>query len=166
MRFVAISSVLALALGLPTSGVGSMPWEAGETHCVVYVVGQQPDGEFIVSDLVCYSGLGEALSAASGGLIEPNEIESSGDIFTDKGLASVLSTFTLGIHFDGFNGQGSSISVVGDSCIGGWWNTGSSWANKISSSWNGCYRLRHHDGPNKTGASADTVGSGTHNIPS
>jgi hypothetical protein len=56
--------------------------------------------------------------------------------------------------------------VVGGSCSGGYWNTGSTWANRISSSWNGCYRLRHHDGPSKTGTYADTLGPGTHNLPS
>lgn len=77
----------------------------------------------------------------------------------------LLSSFTLGIHFDGYNGSGSSITVVGASCTGGWWNTGSAWANRISSSWNGCYRLKHHDEPNRVGASESTTGSGrVHNL--
>lgn len=55
---------------------------------------------------------------------------------------------------------------MGAGCTGGYWNTGLAWANRISSSWNGCYRLRHYDGPNKSGASGDTVGAGsTHNVP-
>jgi hypothetical protein len=72
-----------------------------------------------------------------------------------------LSSFTLGIHFDGFNGTGSSISVAGSSCTGGWWNTGTTWANRISSSYNGCARLRHYDLANKGGSYQDTYGAGT-----
>lgn len=83
----------------------------------------------------------------------------------EGGVASVASTFTLGVHFDGFNGTGSSISVVGSDCSGGYWNTGTTWANRISSSWNGCYRLRHYDSPYATGAWQDTYGAGsTHNL--
>jgi hypothetical protein len=46
---------------------------------------------------------------------------------------------------------------------GGYWNTGSTWANRISSSYNGCYRLRHWELPNKSGASESTYGVGTTN---
>jgi hypothetical protein len=106
------------------------------------------------------------MAVASGGSITAEAAPSGQELFTGTEAASVISSFTLGTHFDGFNGTGSSISVVGSSCTGGYWNTGASWANRISSSWNGCYRLRHHDGPNKTGTYADTVGSGTHNLPS
>lgn len=82
------------------------------------------------------------------------------------GDTTLLSTFTLGTHFEGLNGTGSSISVVGGDCTGGYWNTGLTWANRISSSWNGCYRLRHYDLPNKSGPWVDLVGSGTKNLPS
>ena len=73
----------------------------------------------------------------------------------------ILSTFTLGRHYDGYNGTGSSISVVGSSCTGGYWNTTSSWDNRISSSYNGCARLRHYAYPNKVVPFDDTQGSGT-----
>lgn len=68
--------------------------------------------------------------------------------------------FRPGTHFDGYNGSGSSISVQGSSCTGGWWNTPSSWDNRISSSYNGCYRLAHFDSPNKSGDRYDTTGVG------
>lgn len=136
-----------------------------ESHCLVEVVEQRRSGEMVLSTPECYPSFEEALSAASGGLIAAATAPTGQELFEDPEVGMSLLSFTLGIHFDGSNGTGSSISVVGSSCTGGYWNTGATWANRISSSWNGCHRLRHHDGPNKTGTSADTVGSGTHNLP-
>ncbi|HLF44435.1 MAG TPA: hypothetical protein VJA46_13060 [Acidimicrobiia bacterium] len=135
-----------------------------ESHCVVVVVSQEESGELIVTDPVCYPTLEGALAAASHGRLG-DDVSSWAEFLSDHGLDVVVSSFTLGTHFDGANGTGSSISIVGTECTGGYWNTGASWANRISSSWNGCYRLRHHDSPGKTGSSADTVGAGTHNLP-
>ncbi|MGH8870975.1 MAG: hypothetical protein ACRDWS_03265 [Acidimicrobiia bacterium] len=140
--------------------------ESVELHCLVVVQGQMASGELIVSRPECYVSFEEAMSVASGGLVSAEQAPSGEELFSDPEAGNLLVSFTLGTHFDGSNGSGSSISVVGSSCTGGYWNTGASWANRISSSWNGCHRLRHHDGPNKTGTSADTVGSGTHNLPS
>lgn len=137
-----------------------------ETHCVVHVVGQASSGELIVFQPTCYDTLADAMSVASGGQVTASMVPTGEELVADPASGSMLSTFTLGIHFDGANGSGSSISVVGSSCVGGYWNMGATWANRISSSWNGCYRLRHHDSPNKVGTYADTVGSGTHNLPS
>lgn len=65
---------------------------------------------------------------------------------------SSLASFTLRAIPIGHNGSGSSISVVGTGYSGGWWNTGGTWANRISSSQNGCCRLTHRDYPNTGGA--------------
>jgi hypothetical protein len=57
--------------------------------------------------------------------------------------------------------------IKGSGCTGGWWNTGSTWGNRISSSYNGCYRLRHYDYSNKSGMNASTTGAGAkRNLPS
>lgn len=159
---LAVISV-ALFAGLPA--MADQPRD-GELHCLVEVIGQKGSGELIVSSPDCYASFEEAMVVASGGLLSVDGAPSGEELFSDADAGSVLLSFTLGTHFDGFNGSGSSISVVGGSCTGGYWNTGASWANRISSSWNGCYRLRHHDGPNKTGIYADTVGTGTYNLPS
>jgi hypothetical protein len=158
---LAVASMVLLA-GLP-AGAADLNTES---HCLVEVLGQDASGELIVSDPVCFSSFQEAMTVASGGSISIEEAPSGEALFSNPEAGGILSSFTLGTHFDGLNGTGSSISVVGGSCTGGYWNTGATWANRISSSWNGCYRLRHHDGPNKTGTYADTVGSGTHNLPS
>ncbi len=72
---------------------------------------------------------------------------SGAQLLADASLGEFTLASTLGVHFDGTNGTGSSISVSGGGCTGGHWNTGGSWANRISSSWNGCYKLRHHNPP-------------------
>lgn len=161
---ITVLAVLAVLLFVGAPAVADPP-VSGELHCVVVVVGQRASGELIVSAPDCYSSFQEAMAVASGGVISAEAVPSGEELFADPEARSLLSSFTLGIHFDGLNGSGSSISVVGSSCTGGYWNTGASWANRVSSSWNGCYRLRHHDGSNRTGTYADTVGSGIHNLP-
>lgn len=166
-RFRSFAVLSAVAFILPAGVpevVGAL--KAAEVHCLVEVIGQGVSGEMIVSDPQCYPSFEEAVAVASGGLVNVEDAPSGEELLADPEAGILLSSFTLGTHFDGLNGSGSSISVVGGSCTGGYWNTGATWANRISSSWNGCYRLRHHDGPNRTGMYADTVGSGTHNLPS
>lgn len=162
-----ILTVLAVLAAVLLAGVPAMAGAEGdvELHCLVVVVGEKASGELIVTTPDCYASFQEAMAVASGGLFSVEAAPSGEELFTDPEAGSLLASFTLGTHFDGLNGSGASISVVGGSCTGGYWNTGATWANRISSSWNGCYRLRHHDGPNKTGTYADTVGSGTHNLP-
>jgi len=165
--FVRVSLVTALSVtGLAAAGVPAVATVGSESHCVVRVVGEHPDGEFVVTPQECFSTLGEALSYASGGTVSFDTGLTGEALLADQGgVASIASTFTLGVHFDGFNGTGSSISVVGSDCSGGYWNTGTTWENRISSSWNGCYRLRHYDSPGATGAWQDTYGAGsTHNL--
>lgn len=138
-----------------------------ESHCVVEVIAETVEGEFITSDPRCFPTFGEAMQFASGGVTQLRDSASGTIVFDDEAVAKAVSSFTLGIHFDGSNGTGSSISVVGSNCSGGWWNTSTSWDNRISSSFNGCYRLRHYDLPNKAGSYAETIGAGsTHNLPS
>jgi hypothetical protein len=163
-----------LAVTFVAAGIHPFPFEAptvdgDETHCVAHVVDQSADGEFTLSPAACFDTFGAALDFATGGrLADDTTLSLSGPaLLADPEAGAILSNFTLGIHFDGSNGTGSSIQVVGSSCTGGWWNTGGTWANRISSSWNGCYRLRHYDSPNKVGIWADTTGVGqTDNIPS
>ncbi len=127
-----------------------------ETHCVVFVIDQRSDGELVVSEPDCFAdeAMAEAWSSVGYGLSAESFLGGS------RGLAA-LSTFTLGRHYDGFNGTGSSIRVVGSSCTGGYWNTSSWWDNRISSSYNGCAHLKHWDRPYMLGASENTYGAGT-----
>ena len=130
-----------------------------ESHCVTFVIGQRPDGELILSDADCFDT--EATAAFWATIPSPARL--SGGLWTMSSAPGALSAsaFTLGRHYDGFNGTGSSISVVGSSCIGGYWNTSSAWDNRISSSYNGCNQLKHWDLPYKSGIVESTFGSGT-----
>lgn len=135
----ALAALLAL-IGSWSTGMA----RPAETHCVLVVVAQDVSGELKTESRGCFFLATEAQVAA--------EL---------RGAGGELASFTLGIHYDGTNGTGSSITIVGSSCGGGYWNTGPTWANRISSSYNGCQRLRHHDLPSAAGASVDTTGAGT-----
>lgn len=159
--------IAALVLFLVPAAGSSGAVAAGEQHCVIDVVEQLLDGELILSEPRCYSTFAEAMDDASAGKLDLATSTSGRVLWSAPEVGDLASTFTLGIHFDGYWGAGSSISVVGSSCTGGWWNTTSAWDNRISSSWNGCYRLKHHDLPNKGGTTGSTTGAGsTHNLPS
>lgn len=148
--------LVAFTIGLAVPFLSVDASAQAETHCAVLVVDQMDDGELVVSEPVCYSD-----PAALAQWLEADSYQLAGA--ADGSNVGASSTFTLGIHYDGFNGTGSSISVVGSSCSGGWWNTGSTWANRISSSYNGCARLRHWDLPDKAGSSESTLGVGKTN---
>lgn len=143
------------------------PAEQPEEHCVAEVTAQASDGELLLTQPRCYGTFAESISEASDGDVSLGFDAVGSDALTDDGLQSMLATFTIGIHYTGSSGSGSSIVIKGSSCKGGWWNTGSTWGNKISSSYNGCYRLRHYDYPNKSGMNASTTGAGAvRNLPS
>lgn len=151
---VTASFAFAFVMALPPLVV-EQPTDPGESHCVVVVIGHKKSGELITTDPTCFGS------------------ESLARLWTNSGLALVttselgdnpiqaLLTFTLGIHYDGFNGTGSSVSIVGSACTGGWWNTPLAWDNRISSSFHGCAALRHYDLPNKAGSAQLTTGLGT-----
>lgn len=149
----------------------------GEEHCVAAVAEQRDDGEIVLGDMRCYERFSAAVLDATNGAIVLDEDEDAKALFTgeyalggmstmdaggpvNSALGSKPTSFTLGIHFDGSNGTGSSIAIKGSSCTGGYWNATGFWKNRISSSWNGCYRLRHYDYQNKSGSSYTTTGGG------
>lgn len=139
---------LSAVLIVPTTW-GTFPTEQ---HCVAFVLGEDPNGELVLSEPECFSTYSLVLDRIV------DSVEAVSDRFSDT--PAPAAAFTLGRHFDGASGTGSSISIVGSSCTGGYWNTGSAWANKISSSYNGCSRLRHFDLANKAGTYEDTFGVG------
>lgn len=152
MRWAVALSVFAIALAGVADPADAAP---RQHHCVLVVVDQRSDGEFVMSEPVCFTDETSADAwVASGG---PSTLLTG----EDADVAAASTTFTLGKHFDGYSGTGSSITIVGGDCTGGWWNTSSSWDNRISSSYNGCARLSHWDNPNKSGSAESTYGSGT-----
>ena len=165
MRFQsAFFAVLVAAASLAAiPGAAAEEVSAGvERHCVYFVLDQANDGELTMSE-ECFATFAESIATASGGAVQI-AAGATPQSFVNGGGAAAASS-TIGIHYDGYDGTGSSITVVGSSCSGGWWNTPWWFDNKTSSSYAGCYRLRHYDGPNLTGANYTTYGSGTtHNL--
>lgn len=163
VRFGLLRLVVAFSLTTVWSGIspaGAVLIEP-ETHCVVEVIDRAPSGELVMSAPRCFGSFAEALEVASGGMVRVDREVGGSALFSEGDMAVTVSSFTLGVHFDGFNGSGSSITVAGTTCGGGWWNTGTAWRNRISSSYNGCQHLRHFDAPNKGGEFEDTYGAGT-----
>ncbi len=168
-----VTAVAAMVMAaIPATGAGAKTdpepaQPAGtEQHCVVQVVGERSNGRLVTADPSCFGTFAESMSFASSGTLTLAPDTSGEVMFSNEAVMAAASTFTLGIHYDGYNGTGSSITVVGSSCSGGWWNTPSWFDNRISSSWNGCYRLRHYNKPNRGGMSGSTYGAGSvHNVP-
>jgi len=160
-RAVAATALALAATGLLATAAGARDSEPVEVdlHCVVFVIEKSADGELRTSEPKCFTTRAAADSYAAAP-IRKIDLEKLDGSYT-------MSSWTIGKHYNGYNGSGSSITVVGSSCTGGYWNTPSWFDNKISSSYNGCGRLRHYDRPNKGGTSANTYGAGTtDNLPS
>jgi len=121
-----------------------------EEHCVVHVIGQEESGELIVGAEACYSSFEDAMTEEAVG--------AWGDGASPG--AQALATFTIGTHYEFANYGGSSMSVVGSDCTGGWVNTSAAWNNRISSTRHGCPHIRHYSGANLTGSSQTTTAPG------
>lgn len=161
MRKVALAALsgamMVVGAGTPTMAID----RDDETHCIVTVLGQEPDGEFVTSEPVCYDTLAAAISVATGGAVDLAESATSSVLFDGSLDDELRDASVIGTHFDGSGGGGASISVQGGSCTGGHWNTPTVWDNRISSSWHGCHRLRHYDLPSAEGSVEATTGVGT-----
>lgn len=158
---VAASTAPGGAVGEGPGDVPSLELEAADSHCVVEVVEQRPGGELVTSEPVCFGSFADAMVEASGGLMRLPDGVGGDVVFTDESVGILASTFAIGIHYDGYNGSGSSITVVGSSCSGGYWNTPGWFDNRISSSYNGCARLKHWNYPGVSGYLTATTGVGT-----
>jgi hypothetical protein len=139
--------VLAAAAGIGVVALSAPATAAPpEQHCVVDVVGQEPDGQLVLSEERCYRSFDQAQADAA--------VPPGGD------SVMALSGGTLGVHYDGSNFTGSSITVSGTSCSGGYTNLTTTWRNRVSSTMNGCPVVRFFDGINLTGASETMLASG------
>jgi len=159
-----VAAVSCVVIAGPTAPVfASTVPDGGEraSHCVVNVIATEDDGELVLSKPRCYGTFSEAMVDASDGRLRLPAGTPGSVVFSDSKVGVKVASFTLGVHYDGYGGSGSSISVVGSSCAGGWWNTSGFWDNRISSSFNGCFRLTHYDGPDRTGGVESTTGSGS-----
>lgn len=154
---VRTTTVVAAAAVVATSVVAS-PAGGDETeveeHCVVHVIGQEESGEYLLDEPDCYPTLEEALAAAGGQGQRAHFGATS---------AAQTSSISLAVHFDGANYTGSSITVSGAACDGGYVNLSSAWINRISSTWNACPIVNFFDGYDKSGT-YESTSSGAHNL--
>ena len=128
--------------GLPATAAGAGAGEPpAEEHCVLVVIGQAPDGELRTEPLVCSASRPAALRRAAP-------------------ATPLAADFAIGVHYDGAGFTGSSVTVVGSSCIGGWLNLPAAWNDRISSTLNGCPQIRHFLHVNLAGTSASTFSPG------
>ena len=124
-------AVAAVATGLligpgaiaPSSARGAAA--PAEEHCVVRVTERDASGRLHLTRPDCAPTRGEALRSAG---------------------VSATADWPIGIHYDGPSLTGSSLTVVGADCTGGWLNLPAGWSNRISSTMHGCPRIRHFDG--------------------
>ena len=132
--------------------------ESSPQHCVVDVTAVASDGAFEVSAPTCYSELAAAMEEVGLG----TGIDTSLEVVAAVTLAST----TIGVHYDGANFTGSSLTISGSNCLGGYLNLAATWDNRISSTIsNFCGRIRHWTGYNTTGSFQDTVPSGNLSSP-
>jgi hypothetical protein len=151
-----VAAATAAAVLVPTPNVGAE--RSWETHCVIEVIGIEQTGELITAEPVCFGTLAQALSSV-GADVDPDATLTLDDV-TAQDLAPVAAASgPIGIHYDGSNRTGSSITVVGSDCAGGYLNLSSDWINRISSTLNLCPVVRFFDGYDKSGSSETTYTS-------
>jgi hypothetical protein len=126
---VALFVVVAIAIG----GVAPNPAAGAEVeieHCTLAITGLNKDGSYRTGDLECTKGPAPSR----------------------RGF-STLTTY-IAVHYDGFNLTGSTLSIEGGSCSGGWLNLPASWQDRIESTSSGCTTRHYRDlnlgGPHNT----------------
>jgi len=152
----------ALARVAPSTPTAAAP------HCLARVTGSAPSGELQLSTAACYATFAEVLQNAgyvvTNKKITPTEALEQGFIGLKApgsgGALSLSGGGIIGTHFDGFNSTGSSFSVWGSDCYGGYINLTGFWANRVSSTLNGCPVVVHYYWPNLGGSSEALYGSG------
>jgi hypothetical protein len=105
---------------------------AAEQHCSMTVIGQTRRGQLVTTPITC----------------------------GEEGGFSILSV--IAVHYTGANFSGSTLSIQGGPCNGGWLNMPAGWENVVSSTWSIC-DTTHYDGYGLSGSS-ETLGVGGGNL--
>lgn len=163
----AASTSRALAVAALTTGtLATAPMAAAqsqdpaEEHCLVNVLGQEANGRYLTDEPTCYPTFAEVLAAIGGG----SGARSARSAVLGAPIFAPMSSTLLARHFDGANQTGSSITVNGVACDGGYVNLSSTWVNRISSATNSCPNVNYYDGFDKTGSSEFTSGLGNKSL--
>ncbi len=163
VELVVAASVSIGAVAL-AGDLSDLSLATGGDHCVVHVVDQRADGEIITGPQTCFPTFsGAATYASSGKLRLPADTPGAANNY--GGMETLMGNSTLAMHFDGYYGTGASVTIVGAGC-NGYWNTSSWWDNRISSTYNACFKTRHYDLPRLSGSWVTLSGPlTTHNLP-
>jgi hypothetical protein len=136
-------------------------------HCLVRVTGRSASGELQLSTPACYATFADVLQSAgltvADKTITPTQARDQGLIGLQRpggGGAALDGGGIIGTHFDGANYTGSSFSVSGSDCYGGYINLTGFWANRVSSTINGCPITVHYYWPNMGGSNEALYSSG------
>ena len=123
-------TAITLCALVPAAGAAS---SKGEQHCVLQVIGQDAKTkELRTGALQC-------------------EVGATSQIMALQTIAAV--------HYTGQQFSGSTLSIVGDSCSGGWLNMPNGWQNVISSTSSSCFVV-HFDNWYLVGDSQSTSNPG------
>lgn len=150
-------SLAAVAFLLTTTfAATASPAGATETHCYAAVVDQLPSGEYVLSDPECFEDMTAVYQAAADAVSAK-----AGSTKQASAIAALSIQSTLATHYDGASFTGSSFTVSGVNCAGGYVNMTATWDNRVSSTSSSfCPRIRHWTNTNASGSSQDTTPSG------
>jgi hypothetical protein len=158
---VAFGAAVATGTASAAKAPPSTP-TADAPHCLAKVIGRSAAGELQLSTPACYATYGDVLSRAGQPVadknISPTEARTRG--LVGGGATTMSSTWIIGTHFDGAGWTGASFSVEGSDCGGGYLNLTGWWANRVSSTLNGCPTIVHYLWPNLVGSNEATTGVG------
>lgn len=148
MRY--LISILAVALALPIGPISTEP----ELHCAVAVIGHSQSGQLVTSRMVCRRSAAMAIE----------DVQQRQSMMRD-GVVWPTASRVLASHYSGKNGTGSSISIIGTRCSGGYWNATGGWRDTIESTRHSqCSRVRHYASYGRAGTYEMSVGPGIVNL--
>jgi hypothetical protein len=165
---IAVFSSLALGAVLMAGSASAAKAQpssptADAPHCLAKVIGKSESGEFRLSATVCYATYGDVLEQVGQTVtnknISPMEASAQG-LLGDRATTMSGGTWIIGTHYDGANWSGASFSVGGSDCYGGYLNLTGFWANRVSSTINGCPSIVHYVWPDLVGGTETTTGWG------
>lgn len=167
-RGVGVATVAVAVAGIASPAAATVPPTAAPVtpaaHCVLRVVDVAADGEMRTAPPRCFATFAEAMDAAKLPYDDPSQLPDPDVTARPEGArgdlgaadAAPLADRAIGVHFDGVNRTGASITVTGADCSGGYINLSAAWVNRISSTWNQCPNVYFWDGFDKTGAYLQT----------
>jgi hypothetical protein len=164
------SLVLTAAVSAGTASAAQAPPSAPTAdapHCLTRVTSRTATGELLLSTPECHATFAAVVERSGRSVtsqsITPAQAHQQGLVGVAAGgggMTTMSDTWLIGTHFDGANYTGASISVEGSDCYGGYINLTGWWANRVSSTINGCPAIVHYYWPDLGGTNETTYNFG------